>query len=225
MLEQMKASKEYRHGFIEEAIRSRIVGQIAALRKGREWDLKTFAAQIGKKVSWAYRLEDPNAAAPTIPSLLEVAETYDVGLDVRFRPFSELLDDVTNLTAESFLVPSFTVELQAGAFWNQRKRKSGRQPKEKRSGRGSSLGRRTKNIEKKPPAKELLPRGGRIEKQAGGGGWVIGTPNQGMQQSRDLTNSGNNAFTGSQTVPNAGENVAPFSGNAGTGNISVPNWT
>jgi hypothetical protein len=106
MLEQMRTSKEYRHGFVEEAIRSRIVGQIAALRKERGWDLKTFAANIGKKLSWAYRLEDPNSAPPTIPSLLEVAEACDVGLDVRFRGFSELLDDVTALGPDSFRVPS-----------------------------------------------------------------------------------------------------------------------
>jgi transcriptional regulator with XRE-family HTH domain len=123
MLEQMRTSKEYRHGFVEEAIRSRIVGQIAALRKERGWDLKTFAANIGKKLSWAYRLEDPNSAPPTIPSLLEVAEACDVGLDVRFRGFSELLDDVTALGPDSFRVPSFDEELKDQSFLQSRKRK------------------------------------------------------------------------------------------------------
>ncbi len=122
MLEELAASKEYRHAFIEESIRSRITAQINALRKERGWDPKAFAEEIGKKVSWVYRLEDPNAAAPTVPSLLEVAEAFDVGLDVRFRPFSELLDDVTTLKPASFIVPSFDSELKAGAFSGRRKR-------------------------------------------------------------------------------------------------------
>lgn len=116
VFEGLKASKEYRHGFIEEAIRSRIIAQITAMRKERGWDLRAFASQIGKKVSWAYRLEDPNSAAPTVPSLLEVAEAFDVGLDVRFRSFSELLDDVTTLGPESFRVPSFDEELKEQSF-------------------------------------------------------------------------------------------------------------
>lgn len=153
MLEQMQDSKEYRHGFIEEAIRSRLVGQITALRKERGWDLKTFAEKIGKKVSWIYRLEDPNAPPPTIPSLLEVAEAHDVGLDVRFRPFSELLDEVTNLTPRSFLVPSFSAELKAGNFSTRRKRKPRRVKNDNKSTR--SLHRRAKSVERKPPVKEI----------------------------------------------------------------------
>jgi transcriptional regulator with XRE-family HTH domain len=127
MLEALK-DKEYRQAFIEESIRSRITAQINALRNEREWDYRTFAESIGKKLSWAYRLEDPNSAAPTIPTLLEVAQAFDIGLDVRFRRFSELLEDVTTMTPKSFLVPSFDSELQVGAFnkrRNRRKRHSG----------------------------------------------------------------------------------------------------
>jgi transcriptional regulator with XRE-family HTH domain len=127
MLESMKTSKEYRHGFIEEAIRSRLTAQINALRNERGWDLKTFAEALGKKRAWAYRLEDPNEAVPTIPSLLEVAETFDVGVDVRFRRFSELLEDATKLTPESFSVPSFDSEVRSMAFGRPvRKRRMGR---------------------------------------------------------------------------------------------------
>jgi transcriptional regulator with XRE-family HTH domain len=119
MLDSMKASRDYRRGFIEEAIRSRLTAQINALRDERGWDLKTFAGKLGKKLSWAYRLEDPNESVPTIPTLLEVAETFDIGLDVRFRRFSELLDDATTLKPESFLVPSFDSELKNMAFGRQ----------------------------------------------------------------------------------------------------------
>ena len=66
VLDGLKASKEYRHAFSEESIRTRIAAQIKALQDAREWDYKKFADAIDKKVSWVYRLEDPNAAPPTI---------------------------------------------------------------------------------------------------------------------------------------------------------------
>lgn len=116
MLQGFQTSKEYRHGFVEEAIRTRITAQIRTIREQREWDYKRFAEEIGKKVSWAYRLEDPNEAPPTIPTLLRVAEAFDIGLDVRFRSFSELLDDVATLKPESFPVHSFEEELTMGSF-------------------------------------------------------------------------------------------------------------
>jgi transcriptional regulator with XRE-family HTH domain len=122
MLNNLKSSKEYRHAFIEEAIRTRLTAQIEAIRTERGWDYKRFAEEIKKKVSWTYRLEDPNATVPTIPTLLEVAEAFDVGLDVRFRSFSELLDDVASLQDACFNVPSFEAESKAGVFVKSHRR-------------------------------------------------------------------------------------------------------
>lgn len=123
MLQGFQASKEYRHGFVEEATRTRITAQIKTMREQREWDYKKFAEEIGKKVSWAYRLEDPNEAPPTIPTLLRVAEAFDVGLDVRFRSFSELLADVATLGPDSFAVPSFCQEMEGGSLSRARRRR------------------------------------------------------------------------------------------------------
>jgi transcriptional regulator with XRE-family HTH domain len=131
MLGQMRASKEYRYSFNEEAIHSRIVAQISALRRDNGWDLKAFAERLGKKLSWTYRLEDPNAPPPTIPSLLQIAATCDVGLDVRFRSFSELLDDAVDQTPKSFAVPSFDAELKSGAFSRTVRKRRLRRPRKK----------------------------------------------------------------------------------------------
>jgi transcriptional regulator with XRE-family HTH domain len=111
LLQSFQTSKEYRHAFVEESIRSGLAAQTRAIRETRKMDPKAFAEQLGKKVSWIYRLEDPNAPAPTIASLLEVAKAFDVDLQVRFRPFSERLDDLSKLSAKSFTVPSFADEL------------------------------------------------------------------------------------------------------------------
>lgn len=101
----LRASKEYRHAFIEESIRARLTAQIRSIREDQyHWDYKEFAEKLGKKPSWVYRLEDPNAPTPTVATLLRVADALDVALDVRFVPFSKVVDDVTTLGPHSFSV-------------------------------------------------------------------------------------------------------------------------
>jgi len=111
ILQSLKTSDEYRYAFVEEKIQSGLAAQINTIREQRELDPKKFAEALGKKISWVYRLEDPNQPPPTIPSLLEVAKALDVDLEVRFRAFSELLDDLDKLNPESLKVPSFKEEL------------------------------------------------------------------------------------------------------------------
>jgi hypothetical protein len=113
LLGALKHGKDYRNAFIEESIRTRLTAQIKSMRENRTepWDYNQFATQLGKKVAWAYRLEDPNESVPTIPTLLNVARTFDVALDVRFIPFSEVIRDVSTLRNESFDVRSFDDEL------------------------------------------------------------------------------------------------------------------
>lgn len=136
MLENLQTGKEYRFAFVEEAIRARLTAQIKALRDQNGWDYRRFSEEIGKKVSWAYRLEDPNEVSPTIPTLLQVAQAFDVGLDVRFLPFTKLLEDVTTLRENSFRVPSFDEELKTGRFSKTRRRR--RFPNRKTSIKGSA---------------------------------------------------------------------------------------
>jgi transcriptional regulator with XRE-family HTH domain len=131
VLNNLQGSREYREAFIEESIQSRLTAQINTLRVKEGWDLKTFSEKLGKKLSWAYRLEDPNAPVPTIPTLLEVAATFDIGLDVRFRRYSELLDDVVSLTPASLSVPSFEAEVKAGSFDGRKCKRRARNPHRK----------------------------------------------------------------------------------------------
>jgi transcriptional regulator with XRE-family HTH domain len=111
VLQSLKTSDEYRYSFVEEKIQSGLAAQIRAIREQRQLDPKQFAEKLGKKVSWVYRLEDPNLPPPTIPSLLEVARAYDVDLEVRFRPFSAFLNEADDLSTGSLEVASFRDEL------------------------------------------------------------------------------------------------------------------
>jgi hypothetical protein len=69
------------------------------------------------------RLESPNYGKPTITTLKRMARVYDVGLDVRFVPFSLLIDRMSKtprmdmgLTSDSVDVPSFEEEEEQCVF-------------------------------------------------------------------------------------------------------------
>jgi transcriptional regulator with XRE-family HTH domain len=116
LLESLKTSKEYRHSFVEEKIRTGLAAQIKAIREKHDGGLtqKRFAEILGKAQSWVARLEDPNAKPATLSTLLQVAYALDVDLQVRFAPFSELLNWVSGiphwtpgLSPESLAVEDF----------------------------------------------------------------------------------------------------------------------
>jgi transcriptional regulator with XRE-family HTH domain len=116
LLGNFKSSKEYRHAFVEEKVRTQLAVQIKAIREQRNISRPEFATLMQKAPSWVFRLEDPNQSPPTISTLLQVAEAFDVDLEIRFRRFSGLLNQLERLTPESFEVPSFDDEVRDSAF-------------------------------------------------------------------------------------------------------------
>jgi transcriptional regulator with XRE-family HTH domain len=116
ILENFKSSKEYRHAFVEEKVRTQLAIQTKTIREQREMSRPTLAGLMGKANSWVFRLEDPNQSPPTIPTLLKVAEAFDVDLEISFRPFSRLLNRLEYMTADSFAVPSFDDEVRENTF-------------------------------------------------------------------------------------------------------------
>jgi hypothetical protein len=116
LLHNLKDSKEYRRAFVEEKVRTQLAVQIKTIREQRQMGRTIFAVLLGKVYSWVFRLEDPNQAPPTVPSLLNVADVFDVDLDIKFRRFSDLLNQIEYMGPESLKVPSFEEELKNGAF-------------------------------------------------------------------------------------------------------------
>ncbi|MBI3939358.1 MAG: helix-turn-helix transcriptional regulator [Acidobacteria bacterium] len=111
LLQSFRASKVYRHAFVEEKVRTAIAAQIRAVREQRGFDSQTkLALEMGKTPSWISRLENPNQPPPTISTLLELAKVFDVDLNVEFAPFSEMLHKLDGLSPDSFLVPDFQTE-------------------------------------------------------------------------------------------------------------------
>jgi transcriptional regulator with XRE-family HTH domain len=81
---------------------------------------------VGMPQTAISRLESSNYGKPTITTLRRMARVYDVGLDVRFVPFGQLVDRLSNtprldmgLTSDSIDVPSYEEETERGLLPNE----------------------------------------------------------------------------------------------------------
>ena len=105
--------KDYRDLFVAEQIFSGLPLKIRKLREAKFPTQKAFAQGLGKHQSWVSQLENPNYGKLTLTTLLEVASTLDVALEVDFVPFSRIIDRSHHLSPEWFIVPSFDAEIEA----------------------------------------------------------------------------------------------------------------
>ncbi len=100
-------NKEYRDSFVASQISNTIAAQIFSLREARGWKQAEVAARAGMKQSRISDLEDPNYENYQTRTLVKLASAFDVGLVVRFVPFSELAKWSTNLSPKDFLPTEF----------------------------------------------------------------------------------------------------------------------
>lgn len=100
-------NKEYRESFVASQISNTIAAQIFSLREARGWKQAEVAARAGMKQSRISDLEDPNYENYETRTLVKLASAFDVGLVVRFVPFSELAKWSANLSPGDFLPAEF----------------------------------------------------------------------------------------------------------------------
>ncbi len=111
LLENCK-NREYREALNLENVYASVCGQMRNIREQQ----KLSQAELGRKAKMAQErisiLEDPNAETkPTLNTLLRVAGALDVGLEVRFIPFSRVLESSVNISEQQVKVDSFEKEL------------------------------------------------------------------------------------------------------------------
>ncbi len=114
LLERLQR-KAYRHAYLAEHVRRGIAYQIRALRDQRKWKQGTFAKMLSKPQSVASRLEDPDYGKVTIQTLLEVANVFDVALEVRFVRYSSFIRNTRDVSVVSMQVPEFKNDLGLSA--------------------------------------------------------------------------------------------------------------
>jgi hypothetical protein len=113
LLESMK-DREFRAALNLENVYTTISFQIRALREQRELSQGEFGHLVTPKMAQERIsiLEDPNAdSKPMLNTLLRLADAADVGLEVRFVPFSTVLSRSTHTEMSELMVDSFEDEL------------------------------------------------------------------------------------------------------------------
>ncbi len=103
---------EFRKQLIDEHINVGIAFQIRSLRDRQKLTQTTLAELLGdkRKQPLISEWENPNYGKYTLATLKDLAKAFDVGLLVRFVPFSTLVDWTVDLTRDVIAPPSFNEE-------------------------------------------------------------------------------------------------------------------
>lgn len=99
--------KEERDLFVSEQIDTGLPFQIRAIRQARGWSQKELAERAGMAQEGISRLESLDYGKYTLRTLKRLASAFDVGLVVRFEPFSQLVDWEANLSPKDLAVPDY----------------------------------------------------------------------------------------------------------------------
>lgn len=107
LIEELK-DKAYREAFVATHIDNGIAFQIRTIRKVNNWTQKDLGDKADMKQERISVLEDPNKINFNVDTLRRIASAFDVGLMIRFVPFSDLVKWDKDLSPESLQVTSFT---------------------------------------------------------------------------------------------------------------------
>ena len=88
---KLLGSQEYRDAYVAAHLSNTVAAQIAFLREREGWTQKELAQKAGMHQSRISALEDPNYENIEIATLRRLASAFEVGLTVRFVPFSEII--------------------------------------------------------------------------------------------------------------------------------------
>ena len=110
-LANLLKSKEFRAQFVSDQPNEFLPLQIRRLREQHGWTQAELGRQAGMQQERISTLENPDNPGIALSTLKRLAQAFDVGLVVRFVPFSEFVDWVSNLSPGSFAPASFEEEL------------------------------------------------------------------------------------------------------------------
>jgi transcriptional regulator with XRE-family HTH domain len=120
-VQNIVANKEYRDFYTESYLKKSIPFQLRTMRTERDWSQIKAGEILGKGQNAISRLESPAYGKLTVQTLLEIAKGYDVGLIIKFVPYSRLLKEYDDVSFDALSAPSptsqFKDELKALSDW------------------------------------------------------------------------------------------------------------
>jgi transcriptional regulator with XRE-family HTH domain len=123
LIARLRRGRKVREQFVASHIGKGIAHQLRATRDRLGWSQERLAKEVGMNQNAISRLESSEYGKPTITTLKRLAAAIDVGLVVRFVPFSEMIDWVSGtprviegLATSALAVTNFEHEEKEGAF-------------------------------------------------------------------------------------------------------------
>lgn len=119
IVERLLRSREHRASYVSAHIKNGVAFQIRAMRDSRGWTQSKLGEEAGKPSNVISRLEDPNYGKYTLATLQEIATALDVGLLVKFVPFSRLVREYESVSPEDLTVKEITsrTEVRSLHLW------------------------------------------------------------------------------------------------------------
>jgi transcriptional regulator with XRE-family HTH domain len=105
------SDKVHRDALVEVEIRRGIPVQIREMREARGWSQGQLGEVIGKPQNNISRMENTRDTYLSIKTLVEIASAFDVGLLVKFVPFSEVLRWTDNHSLDTVVPQSYSDEV------------------------------------------------------------------------------------------------------------------
>lgn len=107
---QKMRNRDYREEFVAAHISNTISAQIHAMRQVRKWTQADLASRCEMKQPRISALEDQDFDNVEIATLRRIASAFDVGLSVRFVPYSEIARRATGLETKDFNIPEYSAD-------------------------------------------------------------------------------------------------------------------
>lgn len=104
-------NSEYRKAFVASQINMGIPFQLRALLRDSRWTQQELAGRADMRQPRISAMLKPGGAKFTLETLRRLAEAFDVGLMVKFVPFSELAQWSYEFDPDGFHVASFDAEM------------------------------------------------------------------------------------------------------------------
>lgn len=110
LLGRLKTDHKRRSEFVASHTRNLIATQIKTIRKSRGLKQKDLADRAGIHQSQISEHENPFKGNPTIQTLVQLANTFDVGLIVRFVDFKTFVRSAANVSQAQLAIPEFNAD-------------------------------------------------------------------------------------------------------------------
>src|SRR5258708_25424188 len=102
LIAKLRASKKSRSAYVRAKLNVNIPAQIRALRQKRQMTQKALADEAEMKQSRISAMEQPGETKFNLETLVRLAAAFQVGLSVRFVPFSEMVRWSNEFAPDSF---------------------------------------------------------------------------------------------------------------------------